>query len=277
MRRILSGLIPFKYPSHHAGGRCVVRMKDNESDIGVGLLHEMTITGRKVGADRAFYAELAQNEKLFEQVVQLVISKDCTPTTSQERACEIMGKNFFGIREAVKRFRVNPTQEQLNALAKIPFSEEVLEQAKDTHVLVAVFPLSIIKIRVKARELFCLKEIAWWDDESFAKERGEVGWHLVRKTPIDKSTSRNWQEQQATLPKNDEVPTARVMVYTIIGHCLATGERLFKSGCVRTSSVDSGGYSIHVGNFGSLGLCIYCHWGNYCSYDDLSVASAIVP
>ena len=44
------------------------------------------------------------------------------------------------------------------------------------------------------------------------------------------------------------------MVYTIIGHYLATGERLFEHIYVRTSSVDSGGRRVGVGRFDSRGL-----------------------
>jgi hypothetical protein len=33
-----------------------------------------------------------------------------------------MGKNFFGIEEAVKHFGINPTNQQLAALLEVPFS-----------------------------------------------------------------------------------------------------------------------------------------------------------
>lgn len=38
----------------------------------LGLCHEMIITGRKVGADRAFFAALAEHEELFREVVECV-------------------------------------------------------------------------------------------------------------------------------------------------------------------------------------------------------------
>ena len=40
----------------------------------LGLIHEMAVTGRKVGADEAFYAKLAHDEALFRQAVQFVMS-----------------------------------------------------------------------------------------------------------------------------------------------------------------------------------------------------------
>ncbi|TES95818.1 hypothetical protein E3J85_01700 [Patescibacteria group bacterium] len=40
--------------------------------LSVGLAHEVEITGRKVGADGAFYAALADDEELFREVVVFV-------------------------------------------------------------------------------------------------------------------------------------------------------------------------------------------------------------
>jgi hypothetical protein len=38
----------------------------------LGLIHEVTILGRKVGADRAFWKTLSQDEEMFRRVVELV-------------------------------------------------------------------------------------------------------------------------------------------------------------------------------------------------------------
>jgi len=201
---------------------------------------------------------------LATKVVRLIQNAGFEPTTSQKRSREIMGRNFFGVEEATKCFGVNPTRQQLVALSEIPFSEAVLEQSKDTHVLVAVFPLSILEIRGKVEhQLFYSHEDAWYNKQSFAKERGEASWQLVCKTSVINSTSKNWQEQQALLGDDDEVPSARVMVYTIIGLYMATGERLFESVYVRTSSVSSDGHHVDTGGFDSKGLYVYDGWGDY--------------
>jgi hypothetical protein len=85
-------------------------------------------------------------------------------------------------------------------------------------------------------------------------------WQLVRKTPVPNSTSKTWQEQQALLSEKEETPTARVMVYTIIGHFLATGERLFENVYARCSDVDSDGYRVYVGYFSAYGLVVSYVW-----------------
>lgn len=215
----------------------------------------------------------SKGNDLAAKVVRLIQNGGFNPTTSQKRAREIMGKNFFGVEEAIKHFGVNPIRQQLAALSEIPFSEPVLEESKKTHVLIAVFPLSILEIRGKVERKLFFSHDAWYNEESFAKEHGEVNWQLVRKTPVNNSTSKSWQEQQALLGKDDEVPTAQVMVYAIIGHYLATGKRLFKHVYVRTPFVDSGGLRVGVGHFTPVGLDINCNGDGY-RYIYLGVSSA---
>ena len=73
----------------------------------------------------------SKGNDLATKVVRLIQNGGFEPTTSQKRAREIMGKNFFGVEEAIKHFGINPARQQLAALSEIPFSEAVLEQSKD--------------------------------------------------------------------------------------------------------------------------------------------------
>lgn len=187
-----------------------------------------------------------------------------------------MGQNFFGVDEATKYFGVKPTKTELTALARVPWSEDTLKAVKDTHVLVAVFLLSINDIRSKHPELFY--HPSWYDKESFVYDIGDVSlsandkgdlilsvdppsWQLIRKTPVENSTSKTWVEQQVLLAKNEKTPFANVMVYVVIGHFLATGERLFEHVYIRVSDVDSVGFRVRVGRFDSAGLDIGSGWG----------------
>jgi len=63
------------------------------------------------------------------------------------------------------------------------------------------------------------------------------------------------------------------VVYTIIGHFLATGERLFEKVWVRCSDCDSDGYRVCVGVFDSDGLRVGDDWVSIRS-DDLGVSAA---
>lgn len=197
------------------------------------------------------------------------------PTPSQKLAREIMGKNIFGIEEAIEYFDINPLKQQLTALAEVPFAERELCEARDTHVLVAVFRLSILDIRGnverKFEKLFRSYGDYWYNNGSFAKGCGSVHWALVRKTPVSSFMSKTWGEQQALLSEEEETPSVRVMVYTIIGHYLATGERLFEKVYVRTSCVSSGDFHVCVGRFDSDGLDV-SFWWNAVRDSDLGVA-----
>ena len=211
-----------------------------------------------------------------ENIAQFMVNDGYEPSTSQKLAREIMGKNFFGIEEAIKHFGVNATKQQLAYLAEVPFSEEVLKSCKDTHVLVAVFPLSILDIRGIAkkqsdRTMFYSQD--WYDKQAFAKDKGEVGWQLVRKEPIANSTSKTWNDQQALLSKDEETPTARIVVYTTVGHFLATGERLFEKIYVRCVDLDSDGHRVFVGYFDAKGLFVNS-WNDDCRDDDIGVSAA---
>jgi hypothetical protein len=169
-----------------------------------------------------------------------------------------MGKNFFGAGEARKCFSVIPSNEQPAYLAQVPFNEEVLTFCKDTHILVAVFPLSILDIRRLAPKLFLFQD--WYVDEPFAASRGELGWQLIRKTPVPNSLGKTLAEQLALLDEDEKIPTARAVVYTVIGHWKNTGERLFKNVYVRCAELDSVGYRVHVGDFGADGLRVDYSW-----------------
>ena len=202
----------------------------------------------------------SKDNDLAKKVVRLISNGGFEPSTSQKRAREIMGKNFFGVEEAIAHFGVNPSKQQSAYLAEIPFAESVLEACKNTHVLVAVFPLSLLDMRGICKDQGLFYNQDWYNKQGFAKEKGEVGWQLIRKTPVDDSTSKTWDEQNKLLSKDEEVPSVRAVVYTMVGHYKATDERLFEKVWVRCSDLDSDGYRVYVGYFDAKGLYVHNDW-----------------
>ncbi|HNY35772.1 MAG TPA: hypothetical protein PLD14_02750 [Candidatus Pacearchaeota archaeon] len=201
----------------------------------------------------------------------------------QSNARKIMGLNYFGIEEAIEHFGVIPTEEELANLANVPFSWASLRRLKKTHILVAVFPLSIIEIRARVRENLFFK---CWDDYSgaFLEEKETARWRLVRKNQVTGSFMKSQSKQEKLLNEKEEMPTARVLVYTIIGQCLAHDEFLFDWGWARTSSVKNG-YSVSIGDFHHLDGILYQFSGGLSfRLDDcdsgignLGISSAIKP
>lgn len=202
--------------------------------------------------------DASKDNRLAEKVIDL-IERHFEPTASQKRAEEIMKGNFFGVPDAIEYFGIRPTEEQVKILSEIPFSEEILKECKDTHVLAAIFPLSIIKIIEGAgSDLFYGDNC--YDGEDFFGREGELEWRLISKIPVGIPSLRSYKKRIRPICDNGSEPTAQAMVYTIIGHYLKTGETLFENVYVRTSSTDSGGFRVYAGFFASGGLLVRCRW-----------------
>lgn len=213
------------------------------------------------------------------KVLQEIISPTKEPLQFTEpfshiSACNLMDANYIGIPEACKRLKITLTEEQLQSLEEIPFSEDVLRECKDTHVLVADFGLSILEVRKRVKdELFYSHEDAWCNSEQFAGETSKPCWRLIRKDMVSRSTRKTWQEQQELLDETEEVPSAREMAYTISLNYLSTGERMFENTYVRTSTVRASGRHVDVGGFGRDVLGVGSDWDDVC-HAALGVASS---
>lgn len=189
----------------------------------------------------------------------------------------IMNSNFFGTEEAVDHFKIVSPHECPDLFSGIPFSEEKLEKNKYTHILTAVFPISIVEIgNVILPELFYSEERNWYKDLSFATRRGKAGWCLMRKKIFDHSTYRTWK-QQCCISKNEHALSARVLVYSIMGCYFVSNrnskEHLFEDVFVRTNSTAYRNFRVIVGHFNSTGLRINLE-SDYKLLRDVGIATA---
>ena len=159
------------------------------------------------------------------------------PSTSLKRARDIMGNNTFGAEEAIKYLGANPPRAALSVPAEVPFFEEELEFCRHTHILNTIsLPILDIRRNVESN-LFYGTEDVWYKKKTFAQKRDPVSCQLVCKTEVEDSMSRSLAEQEKLLGEGEYTPPAEVMVCTIIGHYMHTGERLFPNVYVRTSTV----------------------------------------
>lgn len=248
-----------------------------------------TVVGRTPSLNKKEYSVLRKLKSagLTDELAQKVIDSKGNNLAAQvvrmirgggfeKQAREIMGRNFFGVEEAVHCFGVKPSKRQLAALSEIPFTEAELLEVKDTHILIAVFPLSLRYIRDEIsydiQKLFaCGSRDIKYNRQAFVNMRGEVGWYLVRKKSREGSAG-SWDKLIATLGENEEVPTSQVMVYAIIGYYLITGERLFEHCYVYCSNGTSHEHVI-VGHFVVLpGLCVAYYYGKPEFYTNLASA-----
>jgi hypothetical protein len=123
-------------------------MEIHREPIGRGQGNELLNKLEAAGLESSLAQRVidSKGNDLAAKVVRLISNGGFEATTSQKRAREIMGRNMFGVEEAIRHFGVTPSRQQIAGLSEIPFSETTLEQCKETHVLVAVF-LSLLKIQ----------------------------------------------------------------------------------------------------------------------------------
>ena len=191
----------------------------------------------------------SKGNDLAAKVVRLIQNRGFEATTSQKRAREIMGRNMFGIEEAIKHFGVNPARRKPPPSPTFRSMRRPLRRAK---IRTSSSPFSRFRSSISAGRSPAPAPVL----RSGLVQQGGLrqgSWRReLAARPQDaghNSTNKTWDEQQALLANNEETPTAQVMVYTIIGYFLATGERLFEKIYVRCSDVDSGGLRVFVGDF----------------------------
>jgi hypothetical protein len=179
--------------------------------------------------------------------------------TRVEDAREIMGLHFFGVDNAREYFGKEAMPHEREYLSMVPWSSELLDSVSETHILVAVFPVSIMDLVERAGELF--SNDRWYGSKRFAHHRPRLGWRLVRKAAVPGSFMKSWGDQAALLQPDELMPSSQELVYTTIGHCLVTGEKLFQDTMVRALDFGSDHYHVHVGKFAEV-LHIEQHWDN---------------
>lgn len=206
-------------------------MRQDEFGYEHGLMHELIVTGRKAGATRDFYVRLAHDANLFRRVVGMVYEDGSTPVTV-EQAAAIMGNNFHGVEATERCFGDVFTAKQKRALTTVPFSAGTLQSHADTHILVAIAPLSLLDVhRSPQNGLFWVgqrRDLGFGRKaEKFAHEKATIGWALFRKTPVPDSTSKTWDEQQKLLSAAEFTPQVAVVTQVMTVHWAETSERLF--------------------------------------------------
>ena len=152
------------------------------------------------------------------------------PRCSEPSRASNYGKEFLVLRKQ-KYFNIVPTEEQLLTLSKSHFPMPHLGSAARRICLFRYFrflPMCVRKQRI-------ILPFRWFVTEDFAK-RGDASWQLVRKTPFE-FLNVPMSDQLILMNDNEDVPSARIMVYAIIGYfCLPAN--VFEQTNVRCSDID---------------------------------------
>lgn len=179
-----------------------------------------------------------------------------------ERAKKIFGIWFLGpdeIDAIADKLGVSSTESGKYVIPEITFSEEELQQKKDTHLLILTIPFlktSNGKISINyLRTLFgfdpdvnepCFYNQDWYINEDFARICNlELGWHLLRKGIIEESRGKH----STNILK---LPSALLLTYTFFAFWLSSGITLFANDFIWCSDQDSNGDQIYVGRYQDL-------------------------
>jgi hypothetical protein len=184
-------------------------------------------------------------------------------TVTVALARQILRENFLGAEQSVTHFKLSPTPSELERLSAVPWSENELIHLRDSHLLVAVFPISLAQILQSVPSV--MHGQSWYDSEPFAHRRGNSKWWLIAKSCPERFLSRNWEGQVQMLQRAAAIPTVRVFAYSIGIYYLANHRHLFPSLLVRCKDVISSSCHITAGEFQLDGLRISYEWDRHCA------------
>lgn len=203
----------------------MVRQEIEEFGKDHGLIHEMIVTGRKVGAGRAFYAALAHDETLFRRVVE-TIEQD--PLQAAQQALLAAAAKGVVCENGVYRFFDPGTS--LIILRDVPV--------------------------VREKKIMCRQD--WYEGYDWAR-REDAPQERVLRIPVDGSFNLAFPDQEKLLTEDEEVPSTRSVAAFLAVNALATGKRLLPDRYVRTADKDSDGNRVRVGSFVADGFRVaYC-------------------
>ncbi|OGJ63988.1 hypothetical protein A3E47_02685 [Candidatus Peribacteria bacterium RIFCSPHIGHO2_12_FULL_54_10] len=215
----------------------IVRQSDFGKDL--GLVHEMIVTGRKVGAGSDFYAALAHDEGLFRRVMEMV-KEDHLLVAMQ--ALQAAVEKGVQCENGVYRF----------------FDPCIS--------LVTLRDLSL----VRQKKLVYRQD--WYEPYDWAK-REDAPQERNLRIPVEGSFNKTFPDQEKLLLPEEEVPSTRSVATFLVINALATGKRLLSDCYVRCIDKGSDGVRVCVGYFDGDGVVVAYCWDGGCG-PSLGLAAA---
>jgi len=189
----------------------------------------------------------------------------------------ILGKDFITPEEVSKSRGLTYSEDQLAKFGDTLPSQEVLVWCRDNGYMIVAGPnkpMSLLEVREMKSGYFYSKSGGWYSDQKFARnDKADTRWIVVRKEPVPDSTSKTWSEQQALLSDVEVTPNAVEVVWAITTYKAVRDIYLLPNIYVRTSSVDSDGHRVSVGDFDDKGLLVVIWYDDHRD-SDIGVSSA---
>ena len=182
----------------------------------------------------------------------------------------ILGDDLITPEDIESATGIRYTDEQkAHAAETMPTDLETLQAIKADGMAMVFGPsedMSLLEVRDLDNQLFCLEKDGWYAESkhSFSRTDKVRGgqWLIIRKTPVDESTSKNWSEQSAMIKLGDRVPNAAEMSYARHSFTRRCGDvYLLANACTfalrlltRTATTST------LSSFGSVGLLVNSWW-----------------
>jgi len=216
---------------------------------------------QEINPDHAAYQRLFGRQGELNTGLTVLVRRLMREVPTYALAKAVLGGDFITVGEIMAaRSDISYSHEQVAKLAATIPSEDVLRSLKENGYGLMPQPpraLSLLDIRSAKPAHFYPKTGGWYADVEFARDDlTGTGWLAVRKTPVNGSLGRNWNEQNALLSSDERVPNAAEASWFVTTFFDVRGVRLFERVYVRTSSLSSGGGCVHAGGFDAEGLIV---------------------
>lgn len=252
--------------------------------VGFGELGATLKALQDGGVTLEHMARLRGDPDYAKRVAEFMLRGGIEGSVHHKLARATLGNNFFGVEEWSALYGVNFTTRQLRAVADFPWGEDVLSAScpfvesktiRETHFAFLGLdrfkgkPLTIRKwqeIHPASGQprFYFYGQDAWYGGERFAtNEVCRLRWYLMFREIVPGSTSKLFEEQQAMLSADYEVPRAVEEATKDILYYRRNGVYLNPTVWARCQDIDSGGSRVGVGDFDAGGLFVSSSLGDY--------------
>jgi hypothetical protein len=183
--------------------------------------------------------------------------------------------DYFGIADWRTLHRVVVTGKQTVAIGEFPWSEAVLnapcpfhpgKMIRETHfAFVGLDHVTIAELQKlypqSGQPRFYSYEDSWYAKQKFAtKTTLALRWYLLLKDIVPGSENKTFDEQQAMLPKEYEVPSAVAEIAKDLFVFQKTGKHVNPNRYARTADFDSDGNRVGAGLCDASGVVVSDDW-----------------
>ena len=240
---------------------------------------------KEINPDKDGLQRLFMRGGEFQTYVLAGVARFTSKLPDYTLARTILGNDFISADEIAKARGIAYIEDQLIDLGKKLPDQATLEAIRDAGMMLVAGPptaMSLIDVRALNADFFYSKgpdkdDSGWYDDadEKFARnDKVEaLCWIALCKEPVENSLNKTWQDQQALVVEPMVVPNAAETVWALTTYKAVRDIYLLDDLYVRTSSLDSDGNRVYVGNFDAKGLRVHDNWDGF-RHDYLGLASA---